>query len=73
MWTCEVFFKNKVAVEIERPLCIAYFHNSCHQQTGEVCPAFAFDAFEHAEVAVRGIGAGSRESRPKRNASVSGS
>lgn len=30
-------------------------------QTGEVCPTFAFDAFELVEVLARGIGAGSRE------------
>lgn len=30
-------------------------------ETGEVCPAFAFDAFEPSEVAAGGIGAGSRE------------
>jgi len=38
-----------------------YFDNSRCQQTSEVCPAFAFDAFELAEVVVRGIGAGSTE------------
>lgn len=40
---------------------ITYFDNFRHQQTGEVCPAFAFDAFEPAEVVARGIGAGSTE------------
>lgn len=40
---------------------ITYFDNSCHRQTDEVCPAFAFDAFESAEVVARGIDAGSRE------------
>ena len=53
-------WKNKAAIQIEHHN-ITYFNNSRHQQTDEVCPAFAFDAFEPAEVVARGIGAGSRK------------
>lgn len=69
MWTRKICEKTRRQSRLNIRY-ITYFDNSCHRQTDEVCPAFAFDAFEPAEVVVRSIGAGSH---PKRNASVSSS
>lgn len=60
MWTCEHVEKIRWQSRLNIRY-ITYFDNFRHQQTGEVCPAFAFDAFEPAEVVARGIGAGSTE------------